>query len=126
MKIIPNHPIIGLGKAGGEEMLELVHGHHHTVHNVFLDITLWGGLIGIGIFMIFYFSLLARAFNYRNATGDAINLALLAFFTTILLKAGGGFTSKSMWYFLPCVAMLPPASMKKSFKRNASPYIEDR
>src|SRR5690625_4582568 len=114
IKIIPDHPIIGLGKAGGEVMLEKVHGRHHTAHNAFLDITLWGGLVGIGIFLVFYFSLLARALSYRNATGDAINLALLVFFTTILLKDGGGFTSKSMWYFLPCLAMMPPTNTQKN------------
>lgn len=114
IKIIPDHPIIGLGKAGGEVMLEKVHGHHHTAHNVFLDITLWGGLTSISIFMVFYLSLLMHAFRYRNATGDAISLALLIFFTTILLKAGGGFTSKSMWYFLPCVAVLPFTPPKRT------------
>src|SRR5699024_4442811 len=107
MQVISDHPFIGLGIAGGEQALNLTHGRHHTAHNVFLDVAMWGGLLGLSIYLFFFYSIFRLALNYRNYTNDPAGLVLVIFFMVLLFKSGGGFTSKYVWYFLPCATVLP-------------------
>lgn len=114
LKVISDNLLIGLGKKGGELALKVEHGGHHTAHNVFLDVMLWGGLIGVSLFLLFYVMIFIRSIKYRRITMDPSSIVIVIAALLIIVKAGGGFTIKSIWVFLACSTIIAQSQNKRN------------
>jgi len=109
LQIIVENPFIGLGKAGAEQTLEISRAGHYTAHNVYLDVAMWGGVVGLLLYLGFFFFLFLCSMRYRAITTHASSLSLLLVVAFLMVKSGGGFTNKYVWLLLPYVAWYPVA-----------------
>ncbi|PLT24710.1 hypothetical protein, partial [Pseudoalteromonas sp. MelDa3] len=94
-------PLLGLGSTS-----EL-----RSSHNVFLDVFVWSGLLGLLVYLFFTLSILRRSLTSAFCYKSNFELAIFMSILFILLKSGGGFEIKFIWLFLAFIAV--PSKMKK-------------
>lgn len=95
-------PIIGFGTTGFENEMIKYYGARKSAHNLFLEVFVTTGLVGFGVFMYFlYFHFKNSIQNLRQ--GEVLKIALLVFYLTTVIKAGGAMNNKLMWLLLAVV-----------------------
>lgn len=95
-------PLIGFGTTGFENEMIKSYGARNSPHNLFLEILVTTGLIGLGVFMYFLY------FHFKNSIqtfrqGEVIKIVLLVFYVTTVVKAGGAMNNKLMWFLLAII-----------------------
>lgn len=112
--LIADKPIVGYGKIRAEVLFKKLTNVHHTAHNVFVDIFMWGGIIGFGLYFAFYILGIKQALLYRSITGYTSSLTLILLFMFFMFKSGGGFANKYMWLFVASVFYYPQTPKKQN------------
>lgn len=78
MDIIQDHPVFGVGLTGYAEKINvIVDGIVKSPHNVFLEITVYTGVIGLVIFLFFLIKLLIISYKYYKISGEMLSFLLL-------------------------------------------------
>lgn len=104
-------PIIGYGMGSAGDTLHKVYNweFHVTSHNMFLKVLIETGLIGIIIYMIFFFMWFKRAFNllkYKNNWVRNLSVLIISIVIVLLMN---GLTSSAVeaypinlyiWFFM--------------------------
>ena len=93
--IFLENPIIGVGQKGFTYEMMSRYGENRDAHNLFLFLLASGGLIGVSLFLIFYFSLFSSVLKVRAKSPMSLALFLVMFL--FILKSGGVLGYSLMW-----------------------------
>lgn len=66
MDLIEKHPVIGVGFHGADSYALEVFGKAKSPHNVFIEVTLYSGVLGLACFLLFLFCIYHDAWLYHK------------------------------------------------------------
>lgn len=95
-------PLLGYGTTGFETEIVKIYGVRKDSHNLFLYILVTTGIVGIFIFLYFFFFHIKRAVE-EFKEGDVFKITILVFYLTTVVKAGGVINNKLMWLLLAII-----------------------
>ncbi|MEX0996000.1 MAG: O-antigen ligase family protein [Flavobacteriaceae bacterium] len=108
-------PLIGFGETGFETEMIKYYGAQKSAHNLFLEILVTTGIIGLSVFLYFlYFHIKKSAQNFRQ--GDVLKVVLMIFYLTTVVKAGGVMGNKLMWLLLAIIIASDLTNIKPNMK----------
>jgi teichuronic acid biosynthesis protein TuaE len=103
----------GLGVGGGasiavqEKCLGYVGAKIKSMHNFWLEVLVEGGVVGFGLLMFLYVSLLVKLFKFwRKTTSSNIRYLTLSFFMALLFYLFAAISASTVVYFLPMWLLL--------------------
>lgn len=91
LDIFSDKLVFGVGKTG----YTLLAGEI-SPHNVFIEVLLYTGIVGLIVFLIFFIRIVINAFRRRKQTGELLPLALIIPISGIMLS-GQMFDKKFIW-----------------------------
>lgn len=109
LKIFFHSPLFGIGEAGYFQEIYYLRGVFIDTHNVFLYVSVCGGVLSLALFCGFLFSIYKRA-RISMRTGDILPLVLWLYMILIAFKTGAVLTYLLMWYVFSVVLVYPQAS----------------
>jgi len=97
LDIYLDYPIFGIGDAGYQYEMSNRFNEIIDPHNLFIYIMVYGGTVGIFLFLWFYINLLKKAFLSWKINKSSIYLALFFVVTFVNSKSGGIIDDKITW-----------------------------
>lgn len=98
IRIITEHPLIGVGIGEFKNIAEQLYGSRTSPHNVYIEILLYSGFVGLFFFLLFLFRLLKTAFVTYRIQNYVLPIILLAMVGMVFF-AGQGLNIKLFWVF---------------------------
>lgn len=74
-------------------------------HNVFLDVFIWTGILGLLTYTLFILSIFRVSILNVLKYNSSLELAILLVLLLVLFKSGGGFQIKYIWLFLAIISV---------------------
>lgn len=76
-----------------------------TSHNIFMDVFVWTGLMGLIIYIIFILSIFKTSIESILNHNSTLELAVFSTLLLLLMKSGGAFQIKYIWLFLAIISV---------------------
>jgi O-antigen ligase len=109
-EIIVNNYIIGVGQTGYAGKMTNLFGGFGSPHNVLLEVVCYTGLIGLTIFLIFFFRIANNAVRQNKYEKEILPLLLLIPITGLILS-GQIFDAKVVWVLFAYIASKSPINI---------------
>lgn len=103
LSIIGEAPVLGHGSSGFELRIIQDYGVYIDPHNIFLYVMAIGGLVALGLFLIFIYRLFLSCWRTLIEQQDSIPLVLLSVLLFIAFKSGGAIDNKLMWSLMALI-----------------------
>jgi O-antigen ligase len=99
-------PVFGLGVNGYIELCTLVFGRYFSPHNVFIEILIYCGAVGLFTFLFFYYRMIKTAWSVLQKQFYILPCVLLIFIFFIFFS-GQGLMTKPFWIVYAYVVSVP-------------------
>lgn len=103
LNIFYYHPFTGLGATGYEREVLKVSNRFQDTHNLYLYLLVTGGIVGLCIYLIFFYVVWNSAWTSYSRHSDSIALILLFIYLFSSMKSGGFINDKFMWFLLAVI-----------------------
>jgi len=104
--IVKENPVAGVGLARFEKEMKLLKFKGVAVHNEYLAILAYTGIIGLTIFLIFLITIVRGAIRYLRENGSPLLVSISVLQIFILFKGGGVLLSFITWFTFAIIAAL--------------------
>lgn len=101
IEIIQKNPFFGVGIGEFANQIEFSLGRVRAVHNEFLTVLVYGGIVGLIWFLLFLYYIGRKAFlilRIKNSSFTSLPIALFCMQILFLFSAGGALTSFISWF----------------------------
>ena len=105
-QVIRAHPTLGVGFSGGEKASREQFGYVRSPHNVFLEVALYSGVIGLSFFAFFMFLMFRGAWRYYIRLQD-IGPLMTCVALLMLVLSGQALSQKMFWAFAAYAISFP-------------------
>jgi O-antigen ligase len=119
--IFYENPFFGVGNTGYDFLMAARYGEIKDTHNIFLYFMVSGGIIALGIYLIFFYSLYKSAKRYYRHFKNPLLFALLLVYLVSVFKSGGAINSKLYWILAAVIFGL--GNQNRIFSKNNSTIL---
>lgn len=101
--IVSEDLILGVGVFQYEAQMIKLMGRYKAVHNEYLSILLYSGLIGLSLFLYFIFLAIKSAISILEINRNPLFISIMVILVFTLFKGGGFILSSFLWF---CLAII--------------------
>jgi len=101
--IVKGNLIFGVGLFRYQAEIIALRGTYFATHNAYLAILVYGGLLGLSLFLLLLYMSFKSAYQVSRIHRDPLFLSLVAMIFLVLLKGGGSFLSLTTWFIIAVV-----------------------
>jgi O-antigen ligase len=98
--IVKNDLLFGVGLFRYQQEITLIMGRYIAIHNEYLGILIYSGLVGLALFILFIYTCFKSAMFVSRQYNNPMFLSLLVMIVFVLFKGGGTFLSLFTWFIL--------------------------
>lgn len=104
LEIFKSDPIFGVGPARYEREIASTFLDYKDVHNEYLKVLCYSGIVGGLLFLAFLSILIKGSYRYIRAGNSPLSLTYMLMLTVFLFKSGGALHTFALWFLFAYIA----------------------